>query len=859
VEYGQPTSNGNISGGIPEGRQVSRSAHSSFSTMTHLSRLCALLSAAFLLGIAFTAAPSLAQNVEVTIDETNSPVVEGENLTVDATAENTGDVSTDEDLSLQIDTTTVDQTTVTLGSGDSTQVTLTWSTESGDAGTPTATVESSDDSASVDVLVKAPFITIWDTENAGESADDQITIPGEGTSYQIIWEEVGNTSNTDTLTGTDDVTVTFPSPGLYRVKISGDFTRIHFGGDSGGDADKIELVTQWGDIEWSTMEAAFENASNLKVDADDTPDLSSVYTMEKMFSRASSITGESSSIESWNTGNIQILRSMFQEASSFDHDISEWNTSSVTDMSFMFDRANSFNGNIRQWDTGNVDTMRRMFRKADSFNQYIGEWDTGSVTDMRRMFILATSFNQHIGGWNVSNVTDMTSMFNLARSFNKDISQWDTGSVTDMSFMFRSAEAFNQDIGAWDVSSVADMTRMLTNASLSTVNYDRTLIGWAVQDLVGGVSLGATFDTRYCNSGPLRSHLIEEFGWTIEDDGQQGGCPEVLAASENDQVGDDGMFSFAEIPAELAFTDVLGSGRVTIVRYSDTPRNVGGISENNVSQYRIVVAGGGITNFSSVELRFPVDEYGGIDQPEEVTIYKRDTPGTGDFTALTTTVDDNSTPDDISDDTLSATTDSFSEFVFASDTNPLPVELAGFAGTATENGARLTWQTASETNNAGFEVHRQKENSWTQVGYVESKVSGGTTTETQSYSFAAEDLPVGTHQFRLKQVDLDGSSTLIDPVSVDIRMQEALRLTAPAPNPVSTSANLSFAVKERAETTITLYNTLGQQVATVFQGTPQAGEEQRARVDVSGLSSGTYFLRLRADGQTETRRVTVLR
>jgi hypothetical protein len=62
-----------------------------------------------------------------------------------------------------------------------------------------------------------------------------------------------------------------------------------------------------------------------------------------------------------------------------------------------------------------------------------------------------------------------------------------------------------------------------------------------------------------------------------------------------------------------------------------------------------------------------------------------------------------------------------------------------------------------------------------------------------------------------------------------------------------------------APTRIKLYNTLGQQVATVYEDTPQAGEKQTARFDVSGLSSGTYFLRLKTNEKTATRRVTVVR
>lgn len=63
----------------------------------------------------------------------------------------------------------------------------------------------------------------------------------------------------------------------------------------------------------------------------------------------------------------------------------------------------------------------------------------------------------------------------------------------------------------------------------------------------------------------------------------------------------------------------------------------------------------------------------------------------------------------------------------------------------------------------------------------------------------------------LEQTDPGGSSTLTGPVTMDIQMQEPAKLTPPAPNPASGTAILSFAVKEQAETTIRLYNTLGQQ------------------------------------------------
>jgi hypothetical protein len=209
-------------------------------------------------------------------------------------------------------------------------------------------------------------------------------------------------------------------------------------------------------------------------------------------------------------------------------------------------------------------------------------------------------------------------------------------------------------------------------------------------------------------------------------------------------------------------------------------------------------------------------------------------------------------------DQLCATTTSFSQFAVGanSSSNALPVELASFEATADGDAARLRWETASETRNAGFEVQHETERGFETLGFVEG---AGTTAESTRYTYTAEDLGPGTHVFRLRQVDLDGSARLTDPVSVEIQMQESAILKAPAPNPVSSHATLSFAVKERAETSVALYNTLGQRVATVYEGVPQAGEKQTARIDASSLPSGTYFLRLKSGSQTKTQRLTVVR
>jgi hypothetical protein len=196
----------------------------------------------------------------------------------------------------------------------------------------------------------------------------------------------------------------------------------------------------------------------------------------------------------------------------------------------------------------------------------------------------------------------------------------------------------------------------------------------------------------------------------------------------------------------------------------------------------------------------------------------------------------------------------------ANETPPLPVEMAGFDAVQTGSSVELTWQTASETNNAGFTVQRETESGWASLDFVESKVSGGTTTETTSYRYTVDqELDPGTHRFRLQQKDLDGTTSLSDVVTVDVGLDEAVSLSAPAPNPTMGTATLEFGVKTSTEVTVSVYNVLGQRVKTLYQGTPQAEQVRDVTVDAGSLPSGVYFVRLQADGQTRTERLTVVR
>jgi len=208
--------------------------------------------------------------------------------------------------------------------------------------------------------------------------------------------------------------------------------------------------------------------------------------------------------------------------------------------------------------------------------------------------------------------------------------------------------------------------------------------------------------------------------------------------------------------------------------------------------------------------------------------------------------------------------ESFSRWTLGSESQPLPVELASFEATRSDDRVRLQWATASEQQNAGFEVERRRADAsngaWKEIGFVASQAAGGTTDEPQSYRFADTDLPFEADSltYRLRQVDTDGSATLSDPVVVGMSAPETLALHGAAPNPVRGQATLRYDVPEEARVQVELYDVLGRRVTTLVNRHEDAGRKTTA-LDASGLSSGTYFVRLRAEGTTQTEQITVVR
>lgn len=245
----------------------------------------------------------------------------------------------------------------------------------------------------------SPFITTWKTDNPGDSADNQVTIPtfsGETYNYSVAW---GDGSSDSGVTG--NITHTYSQPGVYVIEITGAFPRIFF--DFAADREKLLTVEQWGDIVWNSMEFAFAGCVNLNVNAVDAPDFSTMDTMESMFNGCTALIGNAA-MNTWDVSNITNMSAVFEMASQFNQSLANWDVSNVSNMASMFSGALQFNGEIGSWNVANVTTMASMFENATAFDQDLGPWNVSLVSDMSAMFLGATlsqkNYDKLLEGWN---------------------------------------------------------------------------------------------------------------------------------------------------------------------------------------------------------------------------------------------------------------------------------------------------------------------------------------------------------------------------------------------------------------------------------------------------------------------------
>lgn len=218
----------------------------------------------------------------------------------------------------------------------------------------------------------------------------------------------------------------------------------------------------------------------------------------------------------------------------------------------------------------------------------------------------------------------------------------------------------------------------------------------------------------------------------------------------------------------------------------------------------------------------------------------------------------------------------FSDWTVGSSNNELPVELTFFNGNFINNKVELKWATATEVNNYGFEIERNTLGSppfedfnnkpeeggsiWKRIGFVNGH---GNSNSPKSYLFADDKVPYGKVEYRLKQIDFDGSFEYSSIIKVNSDLINENKLNQNYPNPFNPSTNISFALPRSSNVRLEIYNVIGQLVRTLLSQNMEAGyyEVSWDSKNNSGkkAAGGIYVYRLIANDFVQTRKMMLLR
>jgi hypothetical protein len=167
--------------------------------------------------------------------------------------------------------------------------------------------------------------------------------------------------------------------------------------------------------------------------------------------------------------------------------------------------------------------------------------------------------------------------------------------------------------------------------------------------------------------------------------------------------------------------------------------------------------------------------------------------------------------------------------------SPLPVEWLYFSATPDSSQVNLNWATATEINNAGFDIERSADGIYfTYLQSVPAHGNGNSTT-TQTYKSVDKQPLPNTSYYRLKQLDINGVYKYSVIVPVNFNQSSFIEVF---PNPASTNLFMHVS-KEYDHATIKLVDALGREVLsqTIYSSDINS-------ININLLAPGVYYMML---------------
>ncbi len=193
----------------------------------------------------------------------------------------------------------------------------------------------------------------------------------------------------------------------------------------------------------------------------------------------------------------------------------------------------------------------------------------------------------------------------------------------------------------------------------------------------------------------------------------------------------------------------------------------------------------------------------------------------------------------------------------------LPVEMASYQARLEKNSVVLTWKTATEINNVGFNILRRDQADFSVIASytdIPSLRSPGTSIAGGRYAYTDATVSRGeTYEYMIEEVSSDGRTKRYGPINVTASgIPSQLRLSQNYPNPFNPSTTIRYELPAAGFVTLKVFDMLGREIRTLVNEQQGIGT-QTVRFDAGDLSGGVYFAVLRTRGGRLTTKLLLVK
>jgi hypothetical protein len=194
--------------------------------------------------------------------------------------------------------------------------------------------------------------------------------------------------------------------------------------------------------------------------------------------------------------------------------------------------------------------------------------------------------------------------------------------------------------------------------------------------------------------------------------------------------------------------------------------------------------------------------------------------------------------------------------VVSADCGTLPVTLLGLsAAPKNNNSVLLSWTTATEIDNRGFEIQRSQPNgSWEGIGYVNG---AGNSNNLINYTYTDKNLFPQVYNYRLKQEDIDGKYRYSMVVSVTLNGTAEYKLGQNYPNPFRDETTIQYTLPAREKVTLTIFDMNGRVSKVLINGVSRDKGTHAVNFFSNTLPAGMYYYRIEAGSFIQTRKMVI--